>query len=155
PVEHIIVVIAENRAYDHVFGTYVARGHQQVSNLLSKGIVNADGTPGPHFDLAAQFTVSPQTSFYIGAPAKTPYAMLPPPDTLGAHTAGSDTAPPPFATAAVASIEPDLEPADIPLLTTGATGLPLNSVDTRVTNAIMLPNGPFQLTGPTMPYDAY
>jgi phospholipase C len=28
-------------------------------------------------------------------------------------------------------------------------------VDTRVTNAADLPDGPFQLTGPTMPYDAY
>ena len=155
PVEHVIVVIAENRAYDHVFGAYVPRGHQQASNLLSKGIVNADGSPGPHFDLGAQFTVDPQPSFYIGATAKTPYAVLPPPDTLGAHTAPSDTAPPPFATVAAASAEPDLEPADIPLLTTGATGLPRNSVDTRVTNATALPNGPFQLTGPTMPYDAY
>jgi len=155
PVEHVIVVIAENRAYDHVFGAYVPRGHQQASNLLSKGIVNADGSPGPHFDLGAQFTVDPQPSFYIGATAKTPYAVLPPPDTLGAHPAPSDTAPPPFATVAAASAEPDLEPADIPLLTTGATGLPRNSVDTRVTNATALPNGPFQLTGPTMPYDAY
>jgi phospholipase C len=155
PVRHVIVVIAENRGYDHVFGTYVPRHHQSVDNLLSKGIVNADGTPGPNFGAGAQFTVPPQPSFYIGAPSKTPYPVLPPPDTLGAHTAGSDTNPPPFATLAAASAEPDLEAADLPLLTTGATGLPTGSVDTRVTNATALPNGPFQLTGPTMPYDAY
>jgi phospholipase C len=155
PIQHVIVVIGENRSYDHVFGTYGPKAQQSASNLLSKGIVNRDGTPGAHFGAAAQFTVPPQSSFYIGAPSKTPYAVLPPPDTLGAHTAPSDTAPPPFATLAAASAEPDLEPADVVLLTTGATGLPLRSVDTRVANATGLPNGPFQLTGPTMPYDAY
>src|SRR5215813_6591550 len=147
PIEHLIVVIPENRSYDHTYGTYVPRHGQSVSNILSKGIVNADGTPGPNFAAAAQFTVPPQPAFYIGAPAKTPYATLPPPDTLGAHTAPSDTAPPPFKSLQVAAIERDLETADLALLT--------NSVDTRVTNAAHLPNGPFQLTGPTMPYDAY
>ena len=39
---------------------------------------------------------------------------------------------------------------------TGATGLASTTgVDTRVTNASSLPNGVFQLTGPSMPYDAY
>jgi phospholipase C len=155
PIQHVIVVIAENRSYDHVFGTYDPKAHQSAANLLSRAIVNRDGTPGAHFGAGAQFTVPPQASFYIGAPSKAPYAILPPPDTLGAHTAPSDTAPPPFATLAAASAEPDLEPANLVLLTTGATGLPLRSVDTRVANATSLPNGPFQLTGPTMPYDAY
>src|SRR5882762_6348491 len=124
PIQHVIVVIAENRSYDHVFGTYDPKAHQSAANLLSRGIVNRDGTPGAHFGAGAQFTVPPQSSFYIGAPSKTPYAILPPPDTLGAHTAPSDAAPPPFATLAAASAEPDLEPADLVLLTTGATGLP-------------------------------
>ena len=155
PVRHVIVVIAENRSYDHVFGTYAPKGHERAANLLSRGIVKADGTPGPNFAAGAQFTVPPHPSFYIGAPSKTPYTILPPPDTLGAHTAGSDTNPSPFKTLAAASAEPDLEAADLALLTTGATGLPTSSVDTRVTNATALPNGPFQLTGPTMPYDAY
>src|SRR5262245_55132831 len=94
PIEHLVVVIPENRSYDHTFGTYVPRHGQSVSNILSKGIVNADGTPGPNFGSAAQFTVPPQAAYYIGAPVKTPYATLPPPDTLGAPTAQSNTAPP-------------------------------------------------------------
>jgi len=154
PIEHIIVVIAENRSFDHVFGTYVPPRGQRVANLLSRGIVNADGTPGPNFALARQFTVSPQPTYYIDAPAKGPYATLPPPDTLGAPTAPRDSAPP-FKTLAEASVEPDLAATDLVLLTTGATALPLASVDTRVTNATSLGNGPFQLTGPSMPYDAY
>ncbi|HEY6241077.1 MAG TPA: alkaline phosphatase family protein [Burkholderiales bacterium] len=154
PIEHLIVVIPENRSFDHTFATYRARHGQMVSNLLGKGIVRADGTPGPNFGLGAQFTVPAQTSFYIGAPAKTPYTVLPAPDTSGTPTAPRDTAPP-FTSLAIAAIERDLEPADLVLLTTGASGLPARSVDTRVTNAANLPNGPFQLTGPTMPYDAY
>src|SRR5260370_3851722 len=91
----------------------------------------------------------------MGGTARAPGALVPPPDTRGAHGGGGDPAPPPLATLAAASAEPDLAPADLVLLTTGATGLPLRSVDTRVANATSLPNGPFQLTGPTMPYDAY
>jgi phospholipase C len=154
PIEHLIVVIPENRSYDHTFGTYVPRHGQFASNILSKGVVNPDGTPGPSFFAAAQFTVPPQPLYYIGAPAKTPYAVLPAPDTLGTPTAPRDTAPP-FTSLQIAAIERDLEPADLVLLTTGASGLPARSVDTRVANAANLPNGPFQLTGPTMPYDAY
>ena len=154
PIRHVIVVLAENRSFDHVFGTYVPKHGQTVWNLLSAGIVNTDGTPGPNFALARQFTVPSEPTFYIGAPTKTPYAVLPPPDTLGTPTAPRDSAPP-FKTLAEASAETDLEPADLVLLTTGASGLPGDSVDARVSNATKLPNGPFQLTGPTMPYDAY
>src|ERR1700680_762101 len=57
PIKHLIVIIGENRSFDHVFGTYRPRDGQSVSNLLSKGIVTEDGTPGPNFAEAAQFTV--------------------------------------------------------------------------------------------------
>jgi phospholipase C len=154
PIEHLIVVIPENRSYDHTFGTYVPKRGQFALNILSKGIVNADGAPGPNFAEAAQFAVRAQPAYYIAAPAKTPYAILPPPDTNGTPTAPRDTAPP-FNTLQEAAIESDLETADLVLLTTGASGLPTRVIDTRVTNAASLPNGPFQLTGPTMSYDAY
>src|ERR1700730_13178080 len=54
PIKHVIVIIGENRTFDHVFATYKPRHGQSVSNLLSKGIVNPDGTPGPNFALASQ-----------------------------------------------------------------------------------------------------
>src|SRR6202007_3272173 len=42
------------------------------------------------------------------------------------------------------------------LLGTGGTGLPYNEgPDVRITNDTSLKPGPFQMTGPTMPYDAY
>lgn len=54
PIEHLIVIVGENHSFDHVFATYQATRGQSIDNLLSKGIVNADGTPGPNFLLAEQ-----------------------------------------------------------------------------------------------------
>jgi acid phosphatase len=158
PIKHVIVLIGENRSFDHAFGTYVPKTGQTISNLLSKGIVNADGTPGPNFALSAQSTVTAQPSYYVGVPAsaRTPYTTLPAPNTNGAPTAQRSNSPPFQTVAQVAGVpETDLETADLVLATTGATGLPARVVDTRVTNAATLPNGSYQLTGPNMPYDAY
>jgi phospholipase C len=155
PIKHVIVLIGENRSFDHTFGTYVPVAGQSVSNLLSKGIVNADGTPGPNFALAAQATATPESKFYVGADSRTPYAVLPQPTTNGAPQAQRATAGPFQTVDQVAAIESDLAPEDLVLATTGATGLPARTLDTRITNAANLPNGPFQLSGPTMPYDAY
>lgn len=49
PIEHVVVIVGENRSFDHLFGTYVPRRGETVWNLLSKGIITAEGTPGPHF----------------------------------------------------------------------------------------------------------
>ena len=54
----------------------------------------------------------------------------------------------------MAALDIGIPPSDQHLLLTGATGLPPNSVDTRLPNATSLPNGPYQLT-PGIPYDAY
>jgi len=154
PIKHVIVLLGENRTFDHAFGTYVPRAGQTVSNLLSKGIVNADGTPGPNFAKSAQAMAAAQAAFWIAPDSKTPYTTLPPPSTSGAPSAQRATAPP-FQNVMQAAAETDIDPSQLVLLTTGATGLPARTVDTRVTNAANLPNGSFQMTGPTMPYDAY
>jgi acid phosphatase len=54
PIEHVIIVVGENRTFDNLFGVYQPKSGQTISNLLSKGIVDADGRPGPRFGLAAQ-----------------------------------------------------------------------------------------------------
>jgi phospholipase C len=76
PIHHVIVLIGENRTFDHIFATYVPRSGDSVSNLRTKGIVNADGTPGPRFSKAAQFqAVAPyNTTFFIslGSADKVP-----------------------------------------------------------------------------------
>ncbi|MDR3537702.1 MAG: alkaline phosphatase family protein, partial [Acetobacteraceae bacterium] len=160
PIQHIILIIGENRSFDHVFATYKARHGERVNNLLSEGIVNADGTPGPNFNKAAQYETRDTTTYNPAPRTKTAYAHLPPAATDGAPTAAADTNPPPFATVAAvaateAQIQDGLPQSDYALLTTGATGLPSHSVDTRIANAANPANGPFQLTGPNLPYDSY
>jgi phospholipase C len=160
PIQHIIVIIGENRTFDHVFATYKPQHGEKVFNLLSEGIVRADGTPGPNFRYATQFSATQSGDYNKSPHKKTAYTTLPPPATDGAPSKAADNNPPPFATvSAVAAIEAQIQDglpaADYKLLTTGATGLASDVVDTRITNASSLPSGPFQLTGPKMPYDAY
>ena len=166
PIKHVIVLIGENRSFDHLFATYVPKSHDSVSNLLSKGIINADGTPGPHFSEAQQFqAVAPfRTKFYISLneDEKAPYDILPQP-TLNFSPSPATGEPPPFPPGTpnvfLASIEPSLEDADLQLLTTGASGAPqtaeLPDFDARINNFNNLPNGPFPLAGANLPYDSY
>jgi phospholipase C len=150
PIQHVIVIIGENRTFDHVFATYKPRHRQSVSNLLSKGIVNEDGSPGPNFSLAAQSSaIDDNEDGYRMSPShNTRYAVLPP------VLAGGG--PPPFPDAASAkAVENGLPDDYYKYLTTGATGLKHGALDTRIPNADKLPNGPFQLTSSTHPYDTY
>jgi phospholipase C len=168
PIKHVIILIGENRGLDHTFGVYTPKGQgQTISNILSKGIVNQDGTPGPNYSLALQYAVSPQSSYYVGAPnsAKTPYnttsSLMPQPNTNGApqtpyttiiNSAGTNYNTGPFTTIPP---EPDIQPENASLLTTGATGLPTGTLDTRVPRAGQLPPGPFVLQGPNITDDDY
>ncbi len=166
PIKHVIVLIGENRTFDHVFATYVPKSEDSVSNLLSKGIITADGKPGKHFSKAAQFqAVAPfKKKFFISLneDEKVPYQTLPAP-TLNFSPSPATGEPPPFPAgtpaAFLASIEPSLESGDLNLLTTGASGAPqtaeLPDFDSRINNFDNLPNGPFPLAGATLPYDSY
>jgi phospholipase C len=165
PIKHVIILIGENRGTDHTFGVYKPRGkHQTISNLLSKGIVNEDGSPGPHFSAAEQFSVAAQPQFYIGAPKKAKAAygsrgQMPQPNTAGTPSAQS-TSSPPFtpaflAQAAAVDPSPDFNANTNTILTTGFSNLANNSLDTRVPNAGVLPNGPFVLQGPNISDDDY
>lgn len=150
PIKHAIVIIGENRTFDHVFATYKPRHHQRVRNLLSLGIINEDGTPGPNYALATQFSaVDPSTAgFELSPMQKSLYDFLPPP------LAGGPTKPY-FATLAEATAAEDGLPASyMPLLLRGGTGLVPRAVDTRIANVSSLPPGPFQLT-PGVKYGAY
>ena len=163
PIKHLIVVIGENRSFDHVYATYVPKTGHSILNLLSEGMVLPDGSPGRHFAAARQFTTSGQTSYFISVlkRKKTAYTTLPPPTLGGAPNIQSTTFPPlpPFGDAFkpfLGLIEPSLEAADLFLLTTGATGAAgTTGADPRIVNGADLPNGPFQLTGPSLPYDSY
>lgn len=56
PIKHVIVIVGENRSFDHIFATYVPKPGETVNNLLSEGIVNPDGTPGANYARATQFS---------------------------------------------------------------------------------------------------
>jgi len=84
PIKHLIVVVGENHTFDNVFGTYVPKAGQSVENLLSKGIVNADGTPGPHFGRAAQQRGLDYDIYTPVTASLGPYATLPQPYTTSA-----------------------------------------------------------------------
>lgn len=83
PIRHVIVVIGENQTFDTLFGAYVPPKGQTVRNLLSEGIINADGTPGPNFALAAQSKGAPQTTYTIQPERAGRYATLPQPEQIG------------------------------------------------------------------------
>src|SRR3974390_551996 len=91
PIKHVIIIVGENRSFDHLFATYVPK-HGRVLNLLSEGIIKADGSPGPNFAKGNQFKITAPPNgagnFFMSADksAKTLYATLPTPDTNNAPT---------------------------------------------------------------------
>src|SRR5580658_11373629 len=86
PIKHVIVIIGENRTFDHVFATYKPVTGQTVSNLLSNKIVNADGTPGTNFAAALQNTAVTTATFSQSPGTKAAYTVLPPVLTGSAPT---------------------------------------------------------------------
>jgi phospholipase C len=151
PIKHVIVIIGENRSFDHVFATYKPKNGQHVWNLLSEGIINKDGTPGPNFEKAHQLAASDSGSDpFLLSPRKSEF----PNDKLPAPLAGGPTAPFISSIPEGQFIENGLAPEYYQFLITGGTGLTAKTLDTRIPNVTELPAGPFQLT-PGVPYDAY
>ncbi|HTU52354.1 MAG TPA: alkaline phosphatase family protein [Acetobacteraceae bacterium] len=147
PIKHVIIIVGENQSFDHWFATYRPTNGQSIRNLFSEGIVNADGTPGPRFAAAVQNKASDTITYSIDPTITGPYATLPPPNTGGTHSIANNLLPPPFGTLAAAKkTDYGVPAADLSLLTVGASGLPTDSVDTRIANASDLPSGPFQMS---------
>jgi len=144
PIKHVIVIIGENRTFDNIYGTYKAK-HGNVWNLLSRGIVNPDGSPGPNAGLAKQFQLQniDPLSYFIDTrklhnPGKTAYSpFLPTPEAGFAPPRAvtfdqflkdpADSVAPfdahTFSISELHNLSPALEFDALPLLTTGATGL--------------------------------
>jgi phospholipase C len=138
PIKHVILLIGENRTFDHVYATYQPPHGQSVRNLLSEGIVNADGTPGPNVAAARQWQAANSGTYSVAPTHTAPYALLPAMNTGGAPTQA------PFASAAQAqSIEPALPQEYYVELAEGGTGLPNHVIDTRFPTR--LPNAPVDM----------
>ncbi len=155
PIKHVIVIIGENRSFDHVFATYQPKRGQSVWNLLSEGIVNADGTPGPNFSKAMQSAaMDPAPDTFLLSPPKGsfPGQVLPPPLAGGptdSYVMGDSLA--------TAQQSENGLPSDYyQYLISGGTGLKSQTPDTRISAVNSLPPGPFQLTnGNTFLYNSY
>jgi len=168
PIKHVIVIIGENRTFDHVFATYqpVNQG-DAVWNLLSEGIVKRTVRRASNYGKALQYQGSDTTTYQL-APLKAPYATLPPalaggpstPDVCQAFgvTTGTscDT---PANEAKAAALENGLPDDYVKYLLTGGTGQKAKTPDQRISydgrDAGHLRPGPFQITSSKHPYDAY
>jgi phospholipase C len=152
PIQHVIVILGENRTFDHVFATYQPVAGQTVDNLLTRGIINADGTPGTNFTMSGQDSAVDRITdrYQISPGGKAPYSVLPTPLVGGPTT--------PFFTTLQQAMEAENGLADdyYQYMLTGGTGLQAGSPDTRITNVLNLPSGAFQITNAsTHPYDVY
>jgi phospholipase C len=184
PIKHVIVIIGENRSFDHVFATYKpVHEKDTVLNLLSEGIVKPDGQPGANYGKALQYSASDYDVYQV-APPKAPYATLPPAlvggptvpyvcSFLSTSNTGTNCLPngytpgQPLPTALatkLGAVENGLLPDDLYLLLTGGTGQTSRVPDQRVhydgQTATTLPSGPYQLTNTAStkypyPYDSY
>src|SRR5271167_4650014 len=86
PIKHVIVIIGENRTFDHLFATYQpVNSGETVLNLLSEGVVNADGTPGPSYSSVTQNQTLNTISYQISPTTKTPFTTLPAPLAGGGY----------------------------------------------------------------------
>lgn len=81
PIEHLIVVVGENLSFDNVFATYEPAAGHTVGNLLSRGIVNRDGSPGPRFADASQREASVHDRYSVLPVTGGAFAVLPQPGT--------------------------------------------------------------------------
>jgi phospholipase C len=173
PIKHVIVILGENRSFDHVFATYVSqKPSQTVNNLLSEGIIrldsNKNAVPGPNFEKAHQLAardVGPTDPFLLNPQKQTfPNDQLPAPLVGGPKVSYipnecSSSTPITQCTASLTlaqQSETGLEPSYYQYLLSGGTGQTSKTPDQRIDNVNNLPAGPFQLTnGETFTYDDY
>jgi phospholipase C len=178
PIKHVIVIIGENRSFDHVFATYVPQHGQTVHNLLSEGIIQLDANknaiPGANFHKAQQLAASDlgsQDSFLLSPPKQQfPDNVLPAPQAGGPEYAqgyfttkscrnATGAAEATCAANALTLAQntetglPDAPDANgltyYQSLVAGGTGQYSYTPDLRIANFDTLPAGPFQLTNGT------
>jgi phospholipase C len=170
PIKHVVVIIGENRTFDHIFATYLPPHGEHVDNLLSRGVITAEGRAGRNYAKAIQYSANDVGSYSIAPTKSAPYDQnsnqVQAPGTSYAFKAPYGVAdggwqkaawdgPGALATVALAAqAEYGLAPADLPLLTTGTTGVAPGSADQRLVNYFTagFPGGPYPLLcGPGAP----
>src|SRR5258707_1466121 len=132
PIQHVILIVGENRTFDHIFATYQPKKGESVDNLLSKKIVNEDGTPGTNFAFAQQYAADATDSatFQLAPKKKTLYSTLPAPLNGGPTDVCKNNGICPLGGAT--SLGNGLAQDYYTFLTSGATGLGGKVPDTRI-----------------------
>lgn len=172
PIKHVIVIIGENRSFDHVFATYEPKPGNTVNNLLSEHIIalksNGDAVRGWNFAKAHQMAATDigSADTFLLSPAKHEF----PNDRLPVPLAGGPSAKqgyfgganpcsstPALSAEDCAQVSENGLPAEYyPALVSGGTGLKSHTPDNRIYDVSRLPAGPFQLTnGTTFTYNDY
>ncbi len=166
PIKHVIIIVGENRTFDHIFATYKPKAGESVNNLLSEKIITESGAPGTNYAQANQYSadVTGHSLYELSPTAgKTLYPILPVPLNGGPTSACTSNG---MCTLGDASSSEDglsRHPIDYDeFLLTGGTGLTGKVPDTRIHGvhgsapySSLLP-GPFQLTNSTsFPDDSY
>ena len=84
PIEHLLVVVGENLSFDSLFATYRPRSDGKIRSLLSQGIVDRYGDPGPEFPKAAQRRAAARDSYQVTPHVVGTYGELVRPGTTHA-----------------------------------------------------------------------
>ena len=169
PIKHVIVIIGENRSFDHVFATYEPKSGDSIHNLLSEGIIeldaNKNAVAGPHFKKAQQFFATDTDTFLLSPPThEFPKNVLPAPLVGGpsgkyGYFSGTPACPgyPKLDPVQCAEISEVALPAgSYSALASGGTGETSYTPDARISNVTSLPAGPFQITnGTSFTYNDY
>jgi phospholipase C len=165
PIKHVIVIVGENRSFDHLFATYVPKAGETINNLLSEGIIKADGTRGVNYSKAMQFSadITGSATFQLSPTTKKkPYMVLPAPLIGGPSNVCTDNGMCNLGDAV--SSEDGLPKPPMTYyqsLLVGGSGLSGHVPDSRISGVnssvpySTLPAGPFQITGATFPYNSY
>src|SRR5215469_5007226 len=163
PIKHVIVIVGENRTFDHLFATYQPAAGETVNNLLSEGIIKVDGSPGLNYSQAHQFSASVTSTYQISPSPKTLFTNLPAQLNGGPTNVCANNGICNYGDARASEDGLAQAPVDYyDFMLTGGTGLTGPVPDSRVTGisssapyTTLLP-GPFQLTNSTtFPYDSY
>ncbi len=155
PIKHVIVIIGENRTFDHIFASYQPKKGETVDNLLSKRIIDRYGNPDVNYSLAEQFSAKDTHAdrYQVSPMDKSIYKTLPPPLTGGPSDVCKNNKICSLADAQ--SSENGLDPAYYVFLTTGGSEQASHVPDARIEDVNDLPPGPFQLTSSSFSYDDY
>ncbi len=87
PIKNLVVVVGENTSFDTLFATYQPPAGKTVRNLLSAGIVDAEGKPGPNYARAMQKQPATAGTYDVDYKQSTPYKVLPRPYARADHGA--------------------------------------------------------------------